>query len=84
MKYIVVIFVALGLSACNSTQSESDVDEKIAQAEVSPRDQLYCEQEIITGTRFTKRRCRTAAQKAEAEREAKEMLRRRASSVGKQ
>lgn len=84
MKTLFLICVALGLSACSSTQSESKMDAKIAQAEANPRDQLYCDQEIITGTRFTKRRCRTAEQKAEAEREAKEMLRRQASSVGNQ
>ncbi|PAY00683.1 hypothetical protein CKO50_14375 [Pseudoalteromonas sp. HM-SA03] len=84
MKYLFLICAALGLSACSSTQPKSQTDTEIAQAEASPREQLYCDQEIITGTRFTKRRCRTAEQKAEAEREAKEMLRRQASSVGKQ
>ncbi|RRS09881.1 hypothetical protein EAG18_04140 [Pseudoalteromonas sp. J010] len=84
MKYVFTICIVLGLSACSTTTSVVKSGEEVAQNEVQSRDKLYCEQDIITGSRFTKRRCRTAEQKAAAEQEAKEMLRRRASSVGTQ
>ncbi|MDW7550427.1 hypothetical protein HUZ36_13805 [Pseudoalteromonas sp. McH1-7] len=83
MKIAGICVVLLGLlSGCSSTteSAKNNNEGKIAKNQ----EDLYCKQDIITGSKFTKRRCRTKDQLESEQRAAKDMLNRQQNTVGKQ
>ncbi|WP_257324040.1 hypothetical protein [Pseudoalteromonas rhizosphaerae] len=84
MKLLILISFFLILCGCSSsTGSELAKSSKQVTANVNGSG-YKCEQEIITGTKFKKKRCRTHEQIKEDEAQAKELLRARKNSAGVQ
>lgn len=83
MKLLILISGFLILCGCSSS-IDSDELSNSATNVTSNRTEYQCEQEIITGTKFKKKRCRTLEQIKEDEAQAKEMLRAQKSSAGVQ
>ncbi|NKC20018.1 MULTISPECIES: hypothetical protein [Pseudoalteromonas] len=78
---ICVVLLVL-LSGCNSTTEPAKNDNESAIAK--NQEDLYCKQDIITGSKFTKRRCRTKDQIEYDRHAAKDMLNRQRNTAGKQ
>ncbi|CAM3718265.1 hypothetical protein CBQ28_15190 [Pseudoalteromonas sp. GCY] len=78
---VCVVLLVL-LSGCNSTTESAKNNNESTIAK--NQDDLYCKQDIITGSKFTKRRCRTKDQIEHDRRAAKDMLNRQQSTVGVQ
>lgn len=85
MKSIILLSVSLILCGCTTSQDEVAAESSNIETEVVRSASGYkCEQEIITGTKFKKKRCRTSEQIKRDEAQAKEMLRSQRSSAGSQ
>lgn len=80
MKYLILFSCFIILCGCSSSvdSESSNSTSKVTAAG------YQCDQEIITGTKFKKKRCRTHEQIKEDEAQAKEMLRSQKSSAGTQ
>lgn len=90
MKVLFTLTAALILAGCGSTtnnqnsQVESNSNVQVAQNNNTPivnTEGYKCDKEITTGSKFTKKRCRTAEQRKADEQEAREMLSTRGSAV---
>ncbi|KZN51129.1 hypothetical protein [Pseudoalteromonas luteoviolacea] len=81
MKIVPISILVALMAGCSSTSTDtrSSVDRNS-----NAKSGLICDREAVTGTRFTKKRCRTKEQIERDEDEAKEMLRTRGTSVGQQ
>ncbi|MBE0359952.1 MULTISPECIES: hypothetical protein [Pseudoalteromonas] len=89
MRNTLLFIVLIALSACTSTPSEMEttqVDSKNDASNLKKHNsQNYvCDKEIITGTKFQKKRCRTTEQIVADKAQAREMLNSQKSSAGVQ
>lgn len=84
MKFLIFISCFLVLGGCSSPIDSELSNSETKIAANSNGAGYKCEQEIITGTKFKKKRCRTYEQIREDEAQAKELLRARKSSAGVQ
>ncbi|MFC3031417.1 hypothetical protein ACFOEE_02605 [Pseudoalteromonas fenneropenaei] len=90
MKHALTFAALLMLVGCGSTsdnqstQASSDSNMQLAKqnsSEILNTEGYKCDKEVTTGSRFTKKRCRTAEQRKADQQEAKDMLSTRGNAV---
>lgn len=84
MKYLILSSCFLILCGCSSSVDSESPNSTSKVTAINNGTGYQCEQEIVTGTKFKKKRCRTHEQIKEDEAQAKEMLRSQKSSAGSQ